>query len=166
MPRKKPFSGKQKKEQLKEKKARKKRLEQDDVLSSESEESDGNESLNAIQSVVLSDSKQDSKQEPDLKSVFIKLSPHEIEEKKRISRLPLKSVSPKEMEIGLESMYSNDNVIDFPKRPPWTRLDSKQKLEMREEEYFKKWMSGIYSRFPSTDLSYFEVQFTPVYFIL
>ena len=85
----------------------------------------------------------------------MKLSPQQIEERKRCSRLPLKMVEKEELEVGFESLYGS-NLIDFPKRPNWSNSDSKKSLEEREENAFKEWKDRVYRTYPLDCLSYFE----------
>ncbi|KAI9354617.1 HSR1 protein [Zopfochytrium polystomum] len=89
-------------------------------------------------------------------SVFAKLTSAEIEERKRASRMPLKRVPPTALEIGMDDLYPNGAVIDFPKRPPWSPGESKETLESREEAEFAAWMGRVYDRWPAEQLSYFE----------
>lgn len=135
--RKKPFSNKQKKLQLQEKRARKRGEKEDDEIEQE-------QSMTVSVPAVAR-----------LESVFMKLSIDEIEERKRLSRLPLKKVAKEEMEVGFETMYDS-SLIDFPKRPEWSNLDSKKSLEEREEKAFQKWKDCIYSNYQLENLSYFE----------
>lgn len=88
--------------------------------------------------------------------MFAKLSPSAIEERKVESRKHLQQVSQEAMEIGFETMYAPDQLIDFPKRPQWTKKDTKDTLEQKEETYFKNWKESIYNRYSSSELSYFE----------
>eukprot|EP00842_Homolaphlyctis_polyrhiza_P002365 jgi/Hompol1/3129/HPOL_006365-RA len=60
------------------------------------------------------------------------------------------------LEVGFEDLYPSGDLIDFPKRPPWSQSDSKEDLEQREQAYFQSWLESIYSRFDPAELSYFE----------
>ena len=42
-----------------------------------------------------------------------------------------------ELEVDLTDIYQPGSVLDIPKRPSWDYKLSKEKLEQREEEYFK-----------------------------
>ncbi|KAI9326701.1 hypothetical protein DFJ73DRAFT_865381, partial [Zopfochytrium polystomum] len=97
-----------------------------------------------------------SNSEERLVSVIAKLTSAEIEERKRASRMPLKRVPPTALEIGMDDLYPNGAVIDFPKRPPWSPGESKETLESREEAEFAAWMGRVYDRWPAEQLSYFE----------
>ena len=74
---------------------------------------------------------------------------------KKVSRQPLRKVEKEEMEVGFETLYDS-HLIDFPKRPHWTNLDSKKTLEDREEKAFSEWKDWIYSTYSLENLSYFE----------
>ncbi|KAJ3194599.1 Guanine nucleotide-binding-like protein 1 [Irineochytrium annulatum] len=91
-----------------------------------------------------------------LQSVFAKLSPKEMEERKRESQLPFTRLPEEALEIGFENLYPGNSTIDFPKRPPWTRGESKEELEERETKYFNEWMQKTYAQWPADKLSYFE----------
>jgi hypothetical protein len=92
----------------------------------------------------------------------VKLTPEMIQERKIQSRLPLKTLSPEAMELGFQDLYPSDKErqqFDFPKRPLWSKKDSKASLEAREEAHFKTWMDNLLKSQeagPFENLSYFE----------
>ena len=90
-----------------------------------------------------------------MESVFYKLSPLEIEERKRLSRLPLRIAQLQDLEVGFETFYDSQ-VIDFPKRPHWSNADTKLTLEEREFNAFQAWKAKLYQKYSVKDLSYFE----------
>ncbi|KAJ3109391.1 Guanine nucleotide-binding-like protein 1 [Phlyctochytrium planicorne] len=94
--------------------------------------------------------------EHKLVSVFAKLSPKENEEKKRQSQQPFTRLPVESLEIGFKDLYPTSTMIDFPKRPPWSRSESKEKLEEREEKYFQEWLEETYRTWKKEDLSFFE----------
>jgi hypothetical protein len=149
MQRKKPFSGKQKKEQLQAKKQRKRQQESSNSDSDFSEpfqrhvSKDKHDHKNTIKEACIEE-----------ESVFAKLSQETVEMRKIESREPLKYV--KNTFISLSDLYSPDSLIQFPIRPDWTCKDSKQTLEKRETDYFENWKQGVYDSYPVQDLSYFE----------
>ena len=132
----KPFSAKQKKAQLKEKRERKR-------VQSETNEPD----------------EPQARERPPtqrLESVFNKQPAHIIEEMKQKSRLAIHQLPEEALEVGLDDIYPPEKQIDFPKRPKWSFSDTKQMLEAREEQYFKSWLQNVYSRFDIAELSFFE----------
>nr|KAJ3418968.1 Guanine nucleotide-binding-like protein 1 [Polyrhizophydium stewartii] len=60
------------------------------------------------------------------------------------------------LEVGFEDLYPSGDLIDFPKRPPWSAGDTRDDLEQRERAYFDVWLRGVYDRFDPAELSYFE----------
>ncbi|KAJ3291611.1 Guanine nucleotide-binding-like protein 1 [Rhizoclosmatium sp. JEL0117] len=93
---------------------------------------------------------------PSLVSVFAKLSAKEIDHRKRESQKPLKRVPQSALEIGFDDLYEKNKIISFPQRPPWSKGESKETVEEREEKYFQDWLDDIYSSWNPEDLSYFE----------
>ena len=49
-----------------------------------------------------------------------------------------------------------NNAVDFPKRPPWTKTMSKAALEEQEKRHFQAWLDGLYSQKDSQNLCFFE----------
>lgn len=115
--------------------------------------------------------------EGELESVFAKLPPGVIEQRKKESMKPLERLPPVRrykgrdicasfltlhrchqtaVEVSFEDMYAADAVIDIPKRPKWSYGETKEVLEAREETYFGDWLAGVYAKYPSDGLSYFE----------
>jgi hypothetical protein len=47
-------------------------------------------------------------------------------------------------------------TIEMPHRPPWSLDESKDAVEARENKYFEKWLSGIYSKYSADRLNFFE----------
>ncbi|KAJ3107516.1 Guanine nucleotide-binding-like protein 1 [Phlyctochytrium bullatum] len=91
-----------------------------------------------------------------LVSVFAKLSPKEMEEQKRKSQQPFKRLPPESLEIGFDDLYPDSNIIDFPKRPPWSKTETKEELEAKEERAFAEWLKKTYETWKPEDLSFFE----------
>ncbi|KAJ3029072.1 UNVERIFIED_CONTAM: Guanine nucleotide-binding-like protein 1 [Siphonaria sp. JEL0065] len=91
-----------------------------------------------------------------LVSVFAKLSSLEIETRKRESQKPLLRVQNNALEIGFDDLYSPAKIISFPRRPPWFKGESKETVEQREEAYFQQWKESIYKTWDPQELSYFE----------
>ena len=106
-----------------------------------------------------------SQKEPvndSLKSLFIKLTPEMIQERKIQSQLPLKKLPEDAMELGFEDLYLSESErldLDFPTRPDWSKKDSKATLEAREEAYFQHWIENLFKSQTVKSLgnmSYFE----------
>ncbi len=60
------------------------------------------------------------------------------------------------MEVAMTDVYGEDDILDFPKRPPWTYSTSKDELLAAEEAAFAEYLQSVHSRYSSGQLSYFE----------
>ncbi|CAG5135148.1 unnamed protein product [Candidula unifasciata] len=172
MHRKKPFSGKQKKQQLKDKKVRK----QDgpSYLADDSDE-DEKKKLKTHHPgktagsgfghdlEVLKVHEQPRKGDPgkmDANSFrlhFFKESDEEVAKRKKEAMKPLTTVDKKYLEYKVEDVFPPDAKLDFPKRPPWNYRLSREELEQQERDYFKAYVSDILDQPRARDLSYFEL---------
>ena len=56
----------------------------------------------------------------------------------------------------MTDVYGEDDILDFPKRPPWTYSTSKDELLAAEEAAFAEYLQSVHSRYSSGQLSYFE----------
>lgn len=61
-----------------------------------------------------------------------------------------------ELEVGVSEVFQPGSVLDMPQRPAWTYSMSKTELQAREEEYFQTYLKNIYSKYKTSQLSYFE----------
>uniref|UniRef100_A0A8D0HG25 Guanine nucleotide-binding protein-like 1 n=1 Tax=Sphenodon punctatus TaxID=8508 RepID=A0A8D0HG25_SPHPU len=174
MPRKRPFSAKQKKKQLQDKRERKRQGFQDGVRSSSNSRSGSHERheehTDTSDSETLSQQVRKINQQPQLRKPgepgydpnryrlhFERDSREEVERRKKLAReKTLEPVSEVEMEVDIEDIYKSGSVLDFPKRPPWNYQMSKEQLLAREEKCFRDYLESIYSTYQSSQLSYFE----------
>ncbi|KAJ1913332.1 hypothetical protein H4219_005254 [Mycoemilia scoparia] len=160
MPRRKvPFSIKQKKQQLKDKRAKKrtgnslwddsdneKRLEKDieNIVNSTTKPTTTT-TTTGHGSDDDSDNDSDKNEEKEkLVSQFDKLTRSEVEHNKKLSRLPIvrdDTLKSQVLEISFDQAYSAD--VDIPVRPEWTFDMSKEKVEQRERIYFQNWLNNI-----------------------
>lgn len=130
--RKKPFSHKQKKSQLAEKKLKK-------------QNSNPYEDLHTAPAATKK-----------LVSQFDKLNTAQVIMKREEAMRQL-SVLPKEaLEVSFDEIYPDEQIIAIPKRPEWNYAMSKEELEKSEQESFDKWMTSIYELYDKEELSYFE----------
>nr|XP_054769733.1 guanine nucleotide-binding protein-like 1 [Lytechinus pictus] len=181
MPRKKPFSGKQKKHQLQEKRDRKRpdghhrpphgphagmshrsRQQSQELLSSEDRNSTSEGEMpevNALnqQPMTLGMGK-DKQYDPNRFHLhFQKESKSELAQRKKQAMQPYEPLPESAQEVDIDDIYQPGSVLDMPKRPPWDYNISKDKLEQREEQEFRNYLQTIYEKFPSKQLSYFEI---------
>ncbi|XP_014667040.1 PREDICTED: guanine nucleotide-binding protein-like 1 isoform X1 [Priapulus caudatus] len=186
MPRKKAFSGKQKKRQLHEKREKKKcEVSEDDSdyprphtvpdrtrLDSipDHQSSDAGESdTDTSETLSITDVRKLNQQPDDeltsrkrydanrYRLHFQREPKHEIHRRKELAMRPFKPLSEIALEISLEDIYRPGTAVDMPKRPAWNYSMSKEKVEAQEERMFMAYLDKIYSDFKSEELSYFEL---------
>ncbi|CAO3675763.1 unnamed protein product [Umbelopsis vinacea] len=175
--RKKPFSAKQKKKQLQERKQRKAgnagetRIYRPTVVDTtqnfvprEKRDRPGEfENSNTSRPVQQFVPAQVSAGTSRLRSVFEKLTPAVVERARLASMKPLHRLPQTALEVGITS---DDKLIDFPKRPKWNHGMTKEELEKNEKIQFDNWLNDIYERYGDTvqnevdgekeELSWFE----------
>ncbi|XP_038063800.1 guanine nucleotide-binding protein-like 1 [Patiria miniata] len=181
MPRKKPFSGKQKKKQIQEKRDRKKpegsgqrtnaaishrsRQQSYELNSSEEERGSGSDTecaagagipdVNKLNQQPISNKKQ---HDPNrFRLHFEKDSRAEVERRKKQSMQPFEILPEEALEVDLGDIYQPGSVLDMPKRPTWNYSLSKEQVEAREEAMFQEYLHNIFSKYSSRQLSYFEI---------
>ncbi|XP_036997213.2 guanine nucleotide-binding protein-like 1 isoform X2 [Artibeus jamaicensis] len=172
MPRKKPFSVKQKKKQLQDKRERKRGL-QDGLRSSSNSRSGSRERreeqtdtsdgecvthhirrLNQQPSQGLGPRGYDPNR---YRLHFERDSREEVERRKRAAREQvLQPVSAEVLELDIHEVYQPGSVLDFPRRPPWSYEMSKEQLMSQEERSFQEYLGKIHGAYMSEKLSYFE----------
>ncbi|XP_011662680.2 guanine nucleotide-binding protein-like 1 [Strongylocentrotus purpuratus] len=183
MPRKKPFSGKQKKHQLQEKRDRKRpdrpdghhrpphgphagmghrsRQQSQELLSSEDRNSTSEGEMPEV-NVLNQQPNQgmglDSQYDPNRYHLhFQKDSKSELASRKKRAMQPYDPLPESALEVDIDDIYQPGSVLDMPKRPSWDYNVGKDKLEHREEQEFRNYLQTIYEKFPSKKLSYFEI---------
>ncbi|KAI8902347.1 P-loop containing nucleoside triphosphate hydrolase protein [Globomyces pollinis-pini] len=92
----------------------------------------------------------------NLVSQFTRLSPQELEIKKKLALNPIQSLDSSALIVDLNTYYPIKNQIDFPKRPKWSKEMSKIELETNEQIYFDDWLKSITKTYQNQDLSFFE----------
>nr|KAF6461952.1 putative G protein nucleolar 1 (putative) [Molossus molossus] len=172
MPRKKPFSVKQKKKQLQDKRERKRGL-QDGLRSSsnsrsgsrerreeQTDTSDGESVTHHIRRLNQQPSQGLGPRGFDpnrYRLHFERDSREEVEKRKRAAREQvLQPVSTEMLELDIQEVYQPGSVLDFPRRPPWSYEMSKEQLMSQEERSFQEYLGKIHGAFTSEKLSYFE----------
>ncbi|XP_063488670.1 guanine nucleotide-binding protein-like 1 isoform X2 [Symphalangus syndactylus] len=172
MPRKKPFSVKQKKKQLQDKRERKRGL-QDGLRSSsnsrsgsrerreeQTDTSDGESVTHHIRRLNQQPSQGLGPRGYDpnrYRLHFERDSREEVERRKRAAREQvLQPVSAEVLELDIREVYQPGSVLDFPRRPPWSYEMSKEQLMSQEERSFQEYLGKIHGAYSSEKLSYFE----------
>nr|XP_039263931.1 guanine nucleotide-binding protein-like 1 [Styela clava] len=170
MPKKKPFSGKQKKKQLQEKKHRGegsltrsgnkeawKLQDQIEKYDSDCSSGDGNPHAFEPGRNIHGKATKSTNPRDRYRLNFLRESRDEIDKRKLQSQTELLiPIPPEKMEMSIEEVYQPGSELDMPQRPHWDYLDSKQLLEQREEKYFSTYLDNLYSKFKDKNLSYFE----------
>ncbi|XP_062904203.1 guanine nucleotide-binding protein-like 1 [Mobula hypostoma] len=174
MPRKKPFSVKQKKKQLQERRERKRQGFPDGVRSSSHSRSGSHdrheEQTDTSDSESFSLQVRKINQQPALRKPgeqgydpnrfrlhFEKESREEIERRKKLMQEKIVELIPEtELEVDIDDIYKPGSVLDFPKRSPWNYSMTKEQLLVQEEKAFREYLEKIYSTFDPAKLSYFE----------
>lgn len=174
MHRKRPFSAKQKKKQLQDKRERKRQGFPDGVRSSSNSRSGSHDrhedQTDTSDSESFSLQVRKLNQQPQIRKPgergyepnryrlhFERESREEVERRKKIAREKiLEPLAEAETEVDIEDVYKAGSVLDFPKRPPWNYQMTKDQLLAREEKCFREYLENIYSAFQSNQLSYFE----------
>ncbi|XP_076179653.1 nucleostemin 4 isoform X2 [Ptiloglossa arizonensis] len=151
--RKKPFSGKAKKQQLQVKKQR-----QNPTLLTGSHSKGAGKSSNTIDVDAHSSIQKINKQPKDDNSSnsryalqFFQESKEELMKRREQANDSITRLSYEEQEVADEYFPPE---IDMPKRPSWDYNMSKEQLELREQKYFTEYLKGM--RNLST-ISYFEL---------
>ncbi|XP_073455014.1 guanine nucleotide-binding protein-like 1 [Aquarana catesbeiana] len=173
MPRKKPFSSKQKKKQLQDKRERKRgpleagRSESNSRSQSRErrEENTDTSDSESFRPQVRRLNQQPQVSKPGEKDYdpnryrlqFEKDSKDEIERRKKIAQEKiLESVPETELEVDIMKIYRPGSVLDFPKRPAWNYDMSKETVLSQEEKSFRDYLQKIYENHNPRDLSYFD----------
>ncbi|KAK5642348.1 hypothetical protein RI129_008515 [Pyrocoelia pectoralis] len=79
----------------------------------------------------------------------------EINERKELACQSLNKAKKEDLEIDYDSCFVPE--LDFPKRPSWNFMESLEKLNMKENQYFTKYISNIEKNFNWKELGYFEL---------
>lgn len=157
MPRKVAFSGKAKKEQLKQKKNKNafsqgKKPEAQKVAEAE----DVSRGKHIIQKLNEPSTARSGRAKPNRYALqFYRETESELRERKEAARKQLVKVPEKALEINLDDYF--DPVLDFPKRPAWDFAMSREELEAKEHEYFRDYLLFLESKFDFSKLTYFEL---------
>ncbi|XP_051574968.1 guanine nucleotide-binding protein-like 1 isoform X1 [Myxocyprinus asiaticus] len=168
MPRKKPFSNKQKKKQLQVKRE-KKRGETGSSHSSRNasmergpgrdRQSDTSDSETTdIRRINHQPGTRDSRYDPNrFRLHYEKESKEEVERRKKIAMEKiLKPVAEEELELDINQIYPEDKGLNFPRRPSWNYGMRREELLRKEEKSFQEYLEALHSKNPPGTLSHFE----------
>ncbi|XP_066437651.1 guanine nucleotide-binding protein-like 1 [Eleutherodactylus coqui] len=173
MPRKKPFSNKQKKKQLQDKRERKRgplEAGRSESNSRSQSRERGEENTDTSDSESVRPQVRRTNQQPQVirpgekgydpnryRLQFERESREEIERRKKLAREKiLEPVVETDLEVDIEKIYRPGSVLDFPKRPAWSYEMSKEAVLSQEERAFKEYLQKIYEKHSPQELSYFD----------
>ncbi|KAK7595468.1 hypothetical protein V9T40_013293 [Parthenolecanium corni] len=139
-----PFSAKQKKLQLQNKRKRKANVDAGDSQEEENVKKINEQPLKNDRSNVNRYALQ-----------FHVETKEELQKRKELARQTISPVPEDQLEIDVDEFFLPE--LDFPQRPPWSYEMGKEQLELRESNYFKDYISSIKQRFNWEELSYFEL---------
>lgn len=168
MPRKKPFSSKQKKFQLQDKRKRKQVNEEHENVIDDVVEIDGDgASVSTFEPVAGTSGQLDQLNKQPNKNRqfnqnryglhFFKDSNEEVQKRKEFAYKSIYPCSDEDLEVDADIVYRTGTSLDLPKRQPWDYKLTKKVLEAREERYFKQYVDAIFKEYPPDQLSYFEL---------
>lgn len=166
MPRKKPFSNKQKKKQLQVKRERK-RGETGSGPSSRNasverggeRQSDTSDSETTnVRRINQQPFSREGRYDPNrFRLHFEKESKEDVEKRKKMAReKALQPISDKELEVNINDVYPTDKGLGFPRRPSWNYEMTRESLLRKEERSYKEFLDDLHSRNPPGTLSHFE----------
>ncbi|KAJ8392925.1 hypothetical protein AAFF_G00071290 [Aldrovandia affinis] len=170
MPRKKPFSNKQKKKQLQVKRERKRGetgsgpnsrnasaergTERDRDRQSDTSDSETTD----VRRLNQQPSHREGRYDPNRYRLhYEKESREEVEKRKKIAMEKiLEAVSETDLEVDINDIYPPDKGLDFPRRPSWHYGMLREELLKKEEKSFREYLEALQSRNPPGTLSHFE----------
>uniref|UniRef100_A0A8C5BFD9 Guanine nucleotide-binding protein-like 1 n=1 Tax=Gadus morhua TaxID=8049 RepID=A0A8C5BFD9_GADMO len=164
MPRKKPFSNKQKKKQLQVKRERKRgdgsgpSSRNASVERGAERQSDTSDSEAADIRRINQQPGREGRHDPNrFRLHFERETKEEVEKRKKVAREKiLQPVSEKEMEINIGDIYPADKGLGIPRRPSWTYDMTREQLLRKEEKSYREYLDDLHSRNPPGSLSHFE----------
>ena len=88
---------------------------------------------------------------------FQRESRDEIDRRKKLAQLPIVRMPEESLEIPIENIYRPGSALDMPVRPAWTYDMTKEQLEQQERTYFEGYLEKIFADFEGENLSFFEM---------
>nr|XP_020466580.1 guanine nucleotide-binding protein-like 1 [Monopterus albus] len=166
MPRKKPFSNKQKKKQLQVKRERKRGDTGSGPSSRNASVERGGEGQSDTSDSETTDVRRINQQpfnregryDPNrFRLHFERESKEEVEKRKKLAiEKALQPVSDKELEIDINDIYPSEKGLGFPRRPSWNYEMTRESLRRKEEKSYREYLDDLHSRNPAGSLSHFE----------
>lgn len=171
MPQKRPvaFSGKKKKEQLKQKRNQKNAKSTEDQSDNKfiirdnhipAASGDKEDAAKPTEEIKLTKFQKAGKSGDKIsksekyKLLFQYETKEAVEEAKRVAQSKIIEPYAVDLTISVEDIY--DNIIDFPKRPAWGSKTDAGTIDKIEREYFEDYISRVHELYNIKSLSYFE----------
>ncbi|XP_056301061.1 guanine nucleotide-binding protein-like 1 [Pseudoliparis swirei] len=164
MPRKKPFSNKQKKKQLQVKRGRKRGdtgagpSSRNASVERGERQSDTSDSETTDVRRINQQPGREGRYDPNrFRLHFERESKEEVEKGKKLAmEKVLKPVSEKENEINIDDIFPSEKGLGFPKRPSWSYEMTRENLLRKEEKSYRNYLDDLYAKNPAGSLSHFE----------
>uniref|UniRef100_A0A8C5HGC4 Guanine nucleotide-binding protein-like 1 n=1 Tax=Gouania willdenowi TaxID=441366 RepID=A0A8C5HGC4_GOUWI len=165
MPRKKPFSNKQKKIQLQVKRERKRgdtgsgpSSRNASVERGERQSDTSDSETTDIRRINQQPFTTESRYDPNRFRLHFEKESKEIlqKRKKQAMTKALQQVSHKELEIDIDDIYPSEKGLGFPRRPSWNYEMTRESLLRKEEKSYRDYLEDLHSRNPVGSLSHFE----------
>ncbi|KAM6995417.1 guanine nucleotide-binding protein-like 1 [Tautogolabrus adspersus] len=165
MPRKKPFSNKQKKKQLQVKRERKRgdtgsgpSSRNASVERGERQSDTSDSETTDIRRLNQQPISREGRYDPNrFRLHFEKESKEEVEKRKKLAmEKVLQPVSDKELETNIHDIFPSDKGLGFPRRPSWNYEMTRENLMRKEEKSYREYLDDLHSRNPPGSLSHFE----------
>ncbi|TKS82271.1 Guanine nucleotide-binding protein-like 1 [Collichthys lucidus] len=166
MPRKKPFSNKQKKKQLQVKRERKRgdtgsgpssrnaSVERGGERQSDTSDSETTDIRRINQQPFSREGRYDPNR---FRLHYEKESKEDVEKRKKVAREKvLQPIPDKELEINIHDIYPSEKGLGFPRRPSWNYEMTRENLLRKEEKSYRDYLDDLHSRNPPGSLSHFE----------
>ncbi|GFY74754.1 guanine nucleotide-binding protein-like 1 [Trichonephila inaurata madagascariensis] len=149
-----PFSAKQKKMQLQQKREKKFASRDTTIVSSLSSQKSSLEDVDVINEQPTTSGKHNPNR---YRLVFKKEKNEDVKQRLLLAKEPFDLLPEEQLEVSCEEVFTNGSDLDMPKRPQWDYSISKEVLEMREQKYFREYIANLEKKFGDQDLSHFEM---------
>uniref|UniRef100_A0A8C6UU48 Guanine nucleotide-binding protein-like 1 n=1 Tax=Neogobius melanostomus TaxID=47308 RepID=A0A8C6UU48_9GOBI len=88
---------------------------------------------------------------------FEKDSKEDVEKGKKVAREKvLQPVADTELEVDIHDIYTSEKGLHFPRRPSWNYEMTRESLLRKEEKSYREYLNDLHSRNPLGLLSHFE----------
>lgn len=149
-----PFSTKQKKLQLQQKREKKFAAKNSTLVSSLSSQKSSLEDVDVINEQPTTSGKYNPNR---YRLIFKKDKNEDVKQRLLLAKEPFDLLPEEQLEVSYEEVFSHGSDLDMPKRPLWDSSFSKEVLEMREQKYFREYINNLQTKFGEDELSHFEM---------